>query len=56
VTQTILNYPPPAVGGPVLRFHPLDLITENTSEFRVPKRKVLDMIDQAIGVLKNKEP
>jgi len=55
VTPTVINYPPPAVGGPVLRFHALDLLTENTSDFRIPKSRILDAIDQAIGVLKAKE-
>jgi len=56
VTPTIINYPPPAVGGPVLQFHALDLVTENNSEFRVPKTKILDVIDQAIGGLKSQGP
>lgn len=56
VTPTIINYPPPAVGGSSLQFHALDLVTENNSEFRVPKSKILDVIDQAIGGLKSQGP
>ena len=56
VTPIIENYPPPMVGGKVLRFHMLDLVTENCSEFRIPKSRILDVIDQAIGVLKRKGP
>ena len=39
-----------------MRFHMLDLVTENRSEFRIPKSRILDVIDQAIGVLKRKGP
>ena len=39
-----------------MRFHMLDLVTENSSEFQIPKSRILDVIDQAIGVLKTKGP
>jgi predicted nucleotide-binding protein len=54
ITPIVTNYPPSNVGGPVMRFHLLDLVTENSSEFRIPKSRVLDTIDQAIGMLRTK--
>ena len=50
---TMITTPPPAVGGPVLRYSLLDLITENLSDFRIPTSRILDVFDQAIGKLKD---
>lgn len=49
----LTQLPPPAVGGPVLQFSGLDLITENRSEFQLKKSDLFDAIDRAIGVLKS---
>ncbi|MGD0177714.1 MAG: toll/interleukin-1 receptor domain-containing protein [Candidatus Bathyarchaeia archaeon] len=48
----LTQIPPPAVGGPVLNFSGLDIITENKSEFQLKKSMIFDAIDRAIGVLK----
>ena len=45
------QYPPPAIGGPVLRFPILDLIVENLTLRNIGKEFFFDKIDQAIGVL-----
>ena len=52
LSLTVIVFPAPAVGGPVLTYHMLDLITENDSEFQLEKDKVFDVLDQAIGALK----
>jgi len=51
VTPWLEQHPPPAIGGPVLRFEIVDLIFQNTAEGRIPKSLVLDAIDRAIGML-----
>jgi uncharacterized protein (TIGR02391 family) len=56
LTPIMIQHPPPAVGGPVLTFHMLDLVTENISEFEVPKDRVLGVIDQAVGALRTMPP
>ncbi len=52
LTLIVYNYPPPAVGGPVLTYNMIDQITDNDSDFRLEKDKVFDVLDQAIGALK----
>jgi hypothetical protein len=49
------QYPPPAIGGPVLHAHVLDLITENRMSHDIQKREIFDFIDRAVGYLKNVE-
>lgn len=56
LTPVIEQWPAPAVGGPVLRFHMLDVITDNMTEFNLSKATVTDIIDQAIGALKHGLP
>lgn len=51
-TPTLVQSPPPIVGGPVLSFNGLDLLMENSSEFRLKKSVILDAIDRAAGTLK----
>lgn len=53
VPTIIVQYPAPAVGGPVLEFNLLDLITENQSARNLQVEWVTDRIDQAIGILKH---
>lgn len=48
----VVQYPAPAVGGPIVEFHVLDLVTENDSAHDLPKSKVFELIDQSIGMLK----
>jgi hypothetical protein len=50
----LVQYPPPAIGGPVLEFNLVDLITENRSERGLQLESITDIIDQAIGILKQK--
>jgi predicted nucleotide-binding protein len=53
LTPTALDFPAPAVGGPVLSYDMIELITDNDSEFRLEKDRVLGILDQAIGALKS---
>jgi len=46
------QYPPPAIGGPIIRQHLLDVVTENITWHRFQKAVILDIIDQAIGALR----
>lgn len=46
-----VDYPAPAVGGPIFESHLLDLIVENTGRKSIEKATFLDRIDEAIGVL-----
>ena len=56
LSPIVLDYPPPTIGGPVMKFHLLDLVTENNAEFQIRKSKIFDIIDQAIGKLKYGRP
>jgi hypothetical protein len=47
-----VQYPAPAIGGPVVEFNLLDLITNNRSSKHISLNEITDMIDQAIGGLK----
>jgi hypothetical protein len=49
----VVQYPPPAIGGPVLEFNLLDLITENRSARSLDIESITDKIDQVIGILKH---
>lgn len=56
-TNKMMNeYPPPAVGGAILRIPMLDLITANPLSSSVTKHEFFDLIDQTIGVLKTNPP
>lgn len=52
VPTVFVQYPPPAVGGPVLRFNMFDLVTENRTYEPINVDTFLDKIDEAIGKLK----
>jgi hypothetical protein len=54
IPTIIVQYPAPAVGGPVLQFNLIDLITNNLSERNLNVEWVIDRIDQAIGILKHR--
>src|SRR5262249_44799810 len=47
----LVQYPPPAVGGPVIEVHLLDAITNNPMWQGIPRQQILDVIDHAIGAL-----
>jgi hypothetical protein len=51
---TLVQYPAPAVGGPILKFEILDLITENRSSRTLDLSTVNDILDFTIGVLRTK--
>jgi hypothetical protein len=53
LTPKTYDFPAPAVGGPVLSYDVIELITDNDSEFRLEKERVLGILDQAIGALKS---
>lgn len=53
IATIVLQYPPPAVGGPVLEFNLLDLITKNQSMKNLDVELIIDKIDEAIGILKH---
>lgn len=53
VPNQMVEYPAPAVGGPILKFDLFDLVVSNKCGQNVDKSEFLDRIDQAIGVLRN---
>jgi len=54
ISAVFSQYAPPLVGGSLLaRQHILDIVTDNRTWERVEKAKVLDLIDQAIGGVKD---
>ena len=50
---TFSQYPPPAVGGPVVKVPLFDLITENRSLHTLDGTVFTDKIDEAIGLLQH---
>lgn len=48
----MIEYPPLAIGGPILQFDVLDLITDTTSDAIVPRDHIVGVLDQAVGALK----
>ncbi|MFC1592558.1 hypothetical protein ACFL4C_00890, partial [Candidatus Omnitrophota bacterium] len=46
IKAIITQYPPAAVGGPIIEQHLLDVVTENLTWQRIPKTRILDVIDQ----------
>ncbi len=50
---TFEQYPPPAVGGPVVKLPLFDLITDNQSLHTIDGAAFTDKIDEAIGLLRN---
>ncbi len=52
--MTVTQYPAPAVGGPIVRFNLLDLITENRSLHNLQVTTITDKIDTAIGILRER--
>jgi diguanylate cyclase (GGDEF)-like protein len=51
INAVYVQYPPPAVGGPIIEQHLLDIVTENITWRQISKTRIIDMIDQAIGAL-----
>jgi hypothetical protein len=52
VPCSMVQYPAPAIGGPIFEFPIFDLITENRCQERIRLEQFTDLIDQAIGLLK----
>lgn len=50
---TFEQYPPPAVGGPVVKFPLFDLITDNQSLHTIDGSVFTDKIDEALGLLQD---
>jgi len=50
-----VQYPPRAIGGPVIKQHFLDIVTENMTWKQIKKATILDMLDQTIGALRDSE-
>ncbi|OIO76456.1 MAG: TIGR02391 family protein [Elusimicrobia bacterium CG1_02_37_114] len=53
IEAVVQQYPPPAVGGPIIDCSILDIVTENLLWRRVRKEEILDKIDEAIGKLES---
>jgi uncharacterized glyoxalase superfamily protein PhnB len=53
VTCTFNQYPPPAVGGPVVKYPLFDLITDNRSHHSIDGSVFTDKLDEAIGLLRH---
>ena len=51
----MVQYPPPAVGGAILRIPLFDLITQNTTHENIETGVFTDKIDEAIGLLRDKD-
>ena len=47
------QYPPPAVGGPVVKYPLFDLITDNRSHHSIDGSVFTDKLDEAIGLLRH---
>ena len=56
VPTVVTVYPPPAIGGPIIRVPLFDLVTQNRLYKRMGTEEFADKIDQAIGVLKTNPP
>ena len=56
IKAIFVQHPPPAISGraPIIEQHLLDMVTENRTWERVPKTRIFDAIDEAIGALKAK--
>lgn len=52
LTTIITEIPSRAIGGPILKYDLINLITENQIDEDIEKQKFFDTIDQAIGLLK----
>jgi hypothetical protein len=53
VTCTFNQYPPPAVGGAVVKYPLFDLITDNRSHHSIDGSVFTDKLDEAIGLLRH---
>lgn len=51
INAVYVQYPPAAIGGPVIRQHFLDIVTENMTWQQMSKTTILGMIDQTMGAL-----
>ena len=51
INAVYVQYPPAAIGGPVIKQHLLDIVTENLTWQQFPKARILDMIDEIIGAM-----
>lgn len=52
--KTMMLYPPPAIGGPVLRINPIESIYDVPFNMHYEMRNhAIDMLDETIGVLQN---
>lgn len=52
--KTMMLYPPPAIGGPVLRMNPIESIYDVPYNMHYEMRnRALDMLDETIGILQN---
>ncbi len=54
VANMIVEYPAPAIGGPVINHSLFDLVTENSTSRPMDVESFTDKIDEAIGVLKHR--
>ncbi|UEX79156.1 hypothetical protein [Sediminicurvatus halobius] len=45
----LVSYPAPAVGGPIVRVNTIDAILVNDGHERIPNKRILDALEQALG-------
>lgn len=55
VKAIFVQYPPAAIGGPIIEQHLLDIVLENRAWERIPKARILDAIDETIGALRSEK-
>ena len=53
VVTTLHQYPPPAVGGPIVKYPLFGLITDNRSQHSIDGAVFTDKLDEAIGLLQH---
>jgi len=53
VVTTLHQYPPPAVGGPIVKYPLFDLTTDNRSQHSIDGAVFTDKLDEAIGLLQH---
>jgi predicted nucleotide-binding protein len=51
--NVMVEYPPPAIGGPVIEVHLLDAVTSNPTRQTITRDQILEVIDHTIGASKS---
>jgi hypothetical protein len=49
----MVQYPPPAIGGPIIEVHLLDAVTSNPTRQTITRDQILGVIDHTLGAIKS---